>query len=173
MKSRTQRSDTDFEARNGESNPLILKSTIRHRKSPIINSKFEVRNSKSIALYLLLLLFLVACIDNTPAEPIIAPEPGAPVTATLTGDEMVVANNTAEPIYQRIFPSEILPFIEWAPCWYPEQCPDEKPIAAGKSQTFSLKAIQERDTEAITIFWWPLPGPQTGIDINEIELELP
>lgn len=171
MNSRTQRSDTDSEARNEESNPLIPKATIRNPKSPVINSKFQIPNS---ILFLPLLLFLlVACADNSPATPIVAPEPGAPVVVTLNGDELLVANNTAEPIYQRIFASEILPFIEWAPCWTPEQCPDEEPIPAGESRIFFLKSIAEQDTQAITIFWWPLPGPQQAIDIQEIEVELP
>ena len=139
--------------------------------------KIRVFLCKSVS-YFFFFLILAACTDNTPAEPIIASQPGASVTVTLSGDELIVANNTAGPIYQRIFPSEILPFIEWAPCWRPEQCPEEKPIAAGEARTFSLKSIAERDTEAITLFWWSMPGPQevgpqAGFDMKQIEIELP
>ncbi len=152
-------------------------SEIRVPHSQILNSislflipPSEIRNP---ILILSFLFILAACGGKEPAAPIIASQPGAPVTVTLSGDELIVANNTAGPIYQRLFPSEVLAFIEWAPCWQPEQCPDEEPIAAGEARTTSLKSIVERDTEAITLFWWPMPGPQAGFDIRQIEIELP
>jgi len=78
-----------------------------------------------------------------------------PVSVATIGDELAISNNTPETIYYVVFPQEILPLIEWAPCQHPDNCPQDR-IEAGQRVHLPLKTVANADTNTVVIFWWHL-----------------
>ena len=127
-------------------------------------------------------LFLVGCSliagSDEVATPLVIPFEGAPVTAVVEGGMLVITNNTENAIYQRIFPTDILPVIEWAPCIAPETCPAEQRIDSEGEKQIALKEIVREQTESITVFWWTylekVPGASIPpMEMTEISVPLP
>ena len=84
----------------------------------------------------------------------IYPDSSAPVRVTvLSRDEFTISNHSALPIYYQVFPTELLPLIDWAPCESDETCRQIQ-ISPSQIMTFQFESIAERDTESISIFWW-------------------
>jgi hypothetical protein len=105
-------------------------------------------------------LFLAACAAQNPAPftPAIYPDANAPVVVTITSpDEFTISNHSAAPVYTQVFPTELLPLIDWAPCPSLDACAGQS-IAPGASRTIAFADIAERDTESITVFWWQMAG---------------
>lgn len=126
---------------------------------------------------LLLALAIVAGCQGRSAT-IIAPYAGAPVTVSVDGRQLVISNNTANTIYFRSFPTEILPAIEWAPCIAPEVCPVEQRIGSGEAKEIALKTIVRDGTESITVYWWRYleKRPRASVppmEMAEIKMALP
>jgi len=112
------------------------------------------------------------------AAPVSFPFAGAPVTAAVDGKVLVITNNTENAIYHRIFPTDILPAIEWAPCIAPETCPAEQRIDSGGENRINLREIVREQTESITVFWWiyleKAPGATVPpLEMDEISVPLP
>jgi len=99
------------------------------------------------------------------------PAEGAAVTATVDRGKLTLTNNSLNTIYFRIFPTEILPVIEWAPCIAPEVCPAEETIEPGSKTQIPLRNIIEDNTESITVFWWRFLDKQPGATIPPMALE--
>lgn len=78
-----------------------------------------------------------------------------PISVTLDSSKLSITNNTANNIYFAAFPQETLAFIEWAPCESPQQCQNDL-VAPNTIVSIPLKAIVDRETTTITIFWWHL-----------------
>jgi hypothetical protein len=120
---------------------------------------------------------LAAC-SNEKAEPNVVPFEGAPVTATVDGKVLIIDNNTENHIFPRVFPTDILPAIEWAPCIAPEPCPVEQRIDSGSEKRINLREIVREQTVSVTVFWWTylekLPGASVPpMEMDEIEVPLP
>lgn len=113
---------------------------------------------------------LVACSDEK-AAPVVIPFEGAPVTAAVDGKMLVVSNNTANVIYQRVFPTDILPVIEWAPCIAPEICPAEQRIDPGNEKEINLRDIVREQTLSITVFWWTYLEKAPGASVPPMEMD--
>lgn len=112
------------------------------------------------------------------ATPVVFPFDGAPVTAIVDGNTLVIVNNSENTIYHRVFPTDILPVIEWAPCIAPERCPAEERIDSGEEKRIALRAIVREQTESITVFWWTyqekVPGATVPpMEMDEISVPLP
>ena len=107
--------------------------------------------------------------DNV--TPFIIPFEGAPVTVTIHNDRLVIANNRPDIIYYRIFPTEILPVIEWSPCMAPEVCPAEQQVNPGEEKQIALKTIVGDDTQSITLFWWRYLEKRPGASVPPMEME--
>ena len=120
-------------------------------------------------------VFLTGCIlaSDPPATgtPIVRPSKGAPVTVTLDGQMLIIANNTPEAIYFMPFPSDILPVIEWAPCLAPEDCPAKQRVDPGTEQPMELGSIAAEGTEEITVFWWRFLEKAPGATVPPMEME--
>lgn len=120
-------------------------------------------------------ILTVACSASTSSmknvTPTVVPYEGAPVTVTIQWNVLVIANNSPESIYYRIFPSEILPVIEWAPCIAPETCPADQQISSGEERRIALKTIIRNDTESITLFWWRYLEKMPGASVPPLEME--
>jgi hypothetical protein len=119
-------------------------------------------------LLLLGLAIVAGCQDRS--APIIAPYAGAPVTVSVDGERLVISNNTADTIYFRSFPTEILPVIEWAPCIAPEVCPVEQRIGSGEVKEIALKTIVREGTESITVYWWHYLERRPGASVPPMEM---
>lgn len=120
---------------------------------------------------------LIACSDEK-ATPVVIPFEGAPLTAAIDGQMLVIVNNSENTLYHRVFPTDILPAIEWAPCIAPERCPAEQRIDSGDEKRIALRAIVREQTESITIFWWiyleKAPGASVPpMEMAEISVPLP
>lgn len=120
---------------------------------------------------------LVSCLGKK-APPVVRPFVGAPVTATVEGKMLVIANDSDNVIYHLTFPTEILPAIEWAPCIAPETCPIEQRIDSGKEKRLALSTVVREQTVSITVFWWiyleKVPGASVPpLEMHEIRLPLP
>ena len=146
------------------------------------------RNISTATRYLLIGLLLPAIILLTGCSlvneqlatgtPIVGPFKNAPVTVTLDGQTLIIANHTPDTVYHLAFPSEILPAIEWAPCLSPEVCPAEQRIDPGVEKRIELRSIAAEGTEEITVFWWrfleKLPGAAVPpMELEEIKIGLP
>jgi hypothetical protein len=118
---------------------------------------------------------ILACsaltISGGNATPAIVPYAGAPVTVSIRSGRLVIANNSPESIYFRVFPTDILPVIEWAPCIAPETCPAEQHIGPGEGKQIGLKTIVRNDTESITLFWWRYLEKKPGASVPPMEME--
>jgi hypothetical protein len=119
-------------------------------------------------LLLLGLAIVAGCRER--GAPIIAPYAGAPVTVSVDGKRLVISNNTADTIYFRSFPTEILPVIEWAPCIAPEVCPAEQRIGSGEVKEIALKTIIREGTESITVYWWHYLERRPGASVPPMEM---
>ena len=128
------------------------------------------------------ILLLVSCslLPGAREEepPAVYPSENAPVTVTAGGNRLIIGNHTDEEIYHRIFPSEILPVIEWAPCIAPESCPADERIEPGGQKEIAVREIVRENTESITVFWWryleKLPGASVPpMEMEEIVVPLP
>jgi hypothetical protein len=84
---------------------------------------------------------------------------------------MVIANNGSDDIYFLIFPTEILPVIEWAPCIAPETCPAEQLIRPGEEKQIAVKTIVRNDTESMTLFWWRYLEKKPGASVPPLKME--
>ena len=127
-------------------------------------------------------LLLIGCSLTTSlrekATPVVYPFVGAPVTAAIDGKTLIVANDSDETIYHVVFPTDILPVIEWAPCLAPEACPTEQRIDPGDEVRVAVSSIVREETESITVFWWlyleKLPGASIPpMEMDEIVVHLP
>jgi hypothetical protein len=76
-----------------------------------------------------------------------------------------ISNDTEAPIYTMIFPTELLPLIDWAPCETLETCAGTG-IPAGNSREFNFETFVDGDTDLLTIFWWQLDGDQGHLNPN-------
>lgn len=123
----------------------------------------------------LMAAMLIAGCAADPGPPILYPKAGAPVTVALDSETLLVTNHSSRPIYYTIFPTEILPLIEWAPCWHPDQCPDETPIPPDGERQLPLSGIIEKKTESVTFFWWTIPDNQAELPfmVEEFQVLLP
>jgi hypothetical protein len=123
-------------------------------------------------LSLVIILLVAGCAaDSSP--PILYPDAGAPVTAALDGNALLVTNDTSKPVYHIVFPTETLPLIEWVPCWHPVQCPDQTPIPPGDERRIPLRGIIEKETESVTFFWWHMPDDITELPVMVEEFQVP
>ena len=109
---------------------------------------------------------------------VIKPHEGAPVTVSVDGKSLIVTNNMSKRIYLLVFPTDVLPAIEWAPCIAPETCPADQTIEPGEEKRYRVKDIVRKETEAITVFWWhyleKLPGASLPpMELDEIVVLLP
>jgi hypothetical protein len=107
----------------------------------------------------------------------VSPFKGAPVTVTLDGQILTVANHTSDTVYLLAFPSEILQVIEWAPCLAPEVCPAEQWLNPGAEKQIELRSIAAEGTKEITVFWWRFLEKEPGasvppMDMDEIKVSL-
>jgi hypothetical protein len=120
-------------------------------------------------------ILTVACsfltISRKDVRPSVVPYEGAPVTVTIRKGVLVIANNGIDDIYFQIFPTEILPVIEWAPCIAPETCPAEQQVSPGGEKRIALKTIVRNDTESITLFWWRYLEKKPGASVPPLEME--
>lgn len=120
-------------------------------------------------------LLLVACslVSGSPekATPVVNPFVGASVTTAIDGKMLIIANNTATTIYHLVFPTDILPAIEWAPCIAPESCPAEQRIDSGVEKRIAVKSIVREETESITVFWWTYLEKLSGASVPPIEMD--
>jgi hypothetical protein len=112
------------------------------------------------------------------ATPVVNPFVGAPVTAAVDGKMLVITNNSEEAIYHLVFPTDILPAIEWAPCIAPETCPADQKIDPGGEKRIDHEVIVRKQTQSITVFWWiyleKAPGASVApIEMDEIRVPVP
>ena len=102
---------------------------------------------------------------------IISPYESAPVTASVDGKSLIVTNNKSKPVYIRVFPTDILPAIEWAPCIAPETCPVDQTIEPGTGKQYKVNDIIREETESITVFWWHYLEKRPGASVPPMELD--
>lgn len=115
-------------------------------------------------------------VPSEPSTPQNASSSGEPVSVIVSGDELIITNNTTSAIYYVVFPQEILPLIEWAPCQHPADCAEIK-IEAGQSVQLSLHIIADANTTIITVFWWHLIEKTDGSgyynpDLTSLDIEI-
>jgi hypothetical protein len=116
------------------------------------------------AAWVVLVLGAISCrgsIQLTQTTSGVFPHDGAPVTAHILRDDLVVANHRPNEIFHVIFPSEILPLIEWAPCWEPDRCDESLRIGPDGSKTYSIASLKEEETRELSLFWWELIYDET------------
>ena len=102
---------------------------------------------------------------------VIRPYEGAPVTAAVDGRTLIVANNMTKRIYLRVFPTDILAVIEWAPCIAPETCPDNQAIDPGGEKNIKVGDIARDETESITVYWWRYLEKAPGASVPPMEMD--
>lgn len=138
----------------------------------LVNSKIQFFLDEMIAILGLLLISgaMVAC-ANEKAAPVVLPFEGAPVTAVVDGKMLFIANNSEHTIYLQIFPTDILPVIEWAPCIAPETCPDEQRIDPRSEKRINLRDIVRDQTVSITVFWWIYLEKAPGATVAQIKMD--
>lgn len=128
-----------------------------------------------LSLSVLIGILLAGCssIGSTrqSGEATVFPAEGAAVTATVNLGKLTLTNNSPDTIYFRIFPTEILPVIEWAPCIAPEVCPAEATLDPGSKTQIPLRTIVEDRAESITVFWWRFLDKRPGASIPPMALE--
>jgi hypothetical protein len=105
------------------------------------------------------------------ATVVVSPFEGAPVTAGVDGRSLVVTNNMQKEIYHLVFPTEVLAFIEWAPCIAPETCPDDQGIDPGDEKRVKVSDIIREETESITVYWWHYLEKAPDASLPPMELE--
>jgi len=101
--------------------------------------------------------------------PITRPFPNAPVTVEITESALIISNNSEDVIYHVLFPMEILPRIEWAPCMEPDRCDSSLKIDAGEQKTYRLESVVDKGTEELVVFWWWLMEVEGGYEQPEIQ----
>ncbi|GMQ78662.1 MAG: hypothetical protein BMS9Abin02_1189 [Anaerolineae bacterium] len=105
------------------------------------------------------------------ATVVVSPFEGAPVTASVDGKTLVVTNNVSKRIYHRVFPTDILPAIEWAPCIAPETCPADQGIDPGDEKRIKVSDIKREETESITVYWWHYLEKAPGASVPPMEFD--
>ena len=147
--------------------------------SHIVEPQKRFQLNGLVAIFWLIIVgsSLAAC-ANEKAVPVVVPYEGAPLTAAVDGKFLIVANNSDDTIYLRIFPTDILPAIEWAPCIAPEACPADQRIDPGSEKRVNLQDIVREQTVSITVFWWiyleKVPGSTVPpMEMDEITVPLP
>jgi hypothetical protein len=125
----------------------------------------------AIAIYLLFVGCSLLSGSREEAATVVSPFRGAPVTAAIDGKVLVITNNTEKTIYHQIFPTEILPVIEWAPCIAPDSCPAEQKIDPGDEKRIAVKSIAGEETESITVFWWTYLEKVPGASVPPLEMD--
>jgi len=148
-----------------------MRRTFRKKVRPLILESV-------VALGLLLVGCSFPFSMDAKVTPTVFPSIDAPLTASIDGKKLVVTNNSDETIYHLVFPTDILPAIEWAPCIAPETCPPDNKIDPGQEKRIALKGIVREQTESITVFWWiyleKLPGASVPpLNMEEIIVPLP
>lgn len=97
------------------------------------------------------------------------------VSLKLTDKELAILNVGEETMYYAIFPAEILPYMDWAPCSDPQTCPEK--LLPGEDTIVSLRGIVERDTTTIAFFWYHLvenaDGTYAAQDLIQPLLDIP
>lgn len=127
------------------------------------------------ALLLALVSVLVSSCTSSlwrtgPAAPILRPYANAPVTMEIAASALTISNNTEDVIYHVVFPVEILPRIEWAPCRAADRCSPELKIEPGAQKIYRLDSIVDEGTEEIVVYWWKLlKNADGGYEPPEIE----
>jgi hypothetical protein len=120
-------------------------------------------------------LLIVGCSFGTAlggkATVVVSPFEGAPVTAGVDGRTLIVTNNMQNRIYHRVFPTDILPAIEWAPCIAPETCPADQEIDPGDEKRVKVSDIIREETESITVYWWRYLEKAPGASVPPLELD--
>ena len=120
-------------------------------------------------------LLVVGCSPSTAsggkATVVMNPFEGAEVTAGVDGRTLIVSNNMQKRIYHRIFPTEILAFIEWAPCIAPENCPADQGIDPSEEKRVKVSDILREETESITVYWWHYLEKTPGASVPPLELD--
>ena len=139
---------------------------------------FLPTNRLLVVIGSLLLCYALASCSQEKSLPQIYPSLDTPVMATIDGRALLITNNSDKTIYHRIFPTEILPLIEWAPCLAPETCPAEQRIDPGQEKRISFRSFVGKETESLTIFWWTYLDKKPGasippMELNEFVLPLP
>lgn len=108
-------------------------------------------------LLMLAALLISSCASRqtpTPLPTVIYPAASAPVQITvLSPDQFAVTNHTLAPIYYQLFPTELLPLIDWASCESPAACQDVQ-ILPEASISFPFSTIKDKGSESISLFWW-------------------
>ena len=133
-------------------------------------ARFLVKLSAA-AIGLLLVSCSLASGSQEETAPVLSPFRDAPVTATIDGKVLVITNNTEKSIHYQIFPTEILPVIEWAPCIAPDNCPAEQKIDSGDEKRIAVKSIAGEETEYITVFWWTYLKKVPGASVPPLEMD--
>ena len=140
------------------------------KKTVSFNFRFLLKG-----LLVVITLLMAGCsvvpLSKDNGTPIVIPFEGAPVTVTIQNDRLVIANNRPDIIYYRIFPTEILPVIEWSPCMAPEVCQAEQQVNPGEEKQIALKTIVGDDTQSITLFWWRFLERQPGASVPPMKME--
>lgn len=113
-----------------------------------------LRNYVLIFLASFLLLSCNSSISAVPIPTAIYPGSSAPVQVTvLSSDQFTINNQTAVPIYYQVFPTDLLPLIDWAPCESDKTCL-QIIILVSQSITLQFESVAGRDTQSISIYWW-------------------
>ena len=116
-----------------------------------------VSSSGRIVFVILAVALLSGCASGqapTAIPTIVYPDSSAVVQVTvISKDEFTLSNHSALPVYHQVFPTELLPLIDWAPCETDETCRQIQ-ILPSQSLTFRFEEVAERATISITVFWW-------------------
>ena len=119
-------------------------------------------------------LVFASLISFTIAGSLIGCQPGrirpsnieGPISVRVADSEITLSNHTDATAYYVIYPSEILPRIEWYPCNHPERC-GESFIEVDTSVTLDIHNIAEKNTETLAIFWWHLEATNGEYEITD------
>lgn len=115
-------------------------------------------------------LLLVGCPliagSHEKATPVVIPYEGAPLTAAVDGEMLVIVNNSENTLYHRIFPTDILPAIEWAPSIAPERCPAEQRIDFGHEKRIAPQGNHQRAIGVQNCILVDLPGVGAGCECS-------
>ena len=106
-----------------------------------------------------LIFFAVSCTAVSPPSPpptAVYPTSDAPVRVrVLSAESFRIENHTSAPIYYQIFPSAILPLIDWAPCSTIEECMDVR-ILPGEHLEMPFVSVVDTPGEQVALFWWQM-----------------
>jgi hypothetical protein len=140
--------------------------SISHRRS----RSYPIAWLSVVASLLLLCLAMLSCSQEKPL-PQVYPAADSPLTAAVDGRALIVTNNSDQSVYYLVFPTDILPVIEWAPCLAPETCPAEQTLDPGQARQLTVRSIIRDGTESITVFWWIYLERVPGASIPPMEMK--